>query len=1509
MFLIVVMLVSYFPLNIVLASEENLDTNIVDTNTITETKTETSIQADANSVITNDKNTNIETPSQNTTTVVEPEDSNSNTTNNNTTITKNDTENIENIVSDIVKPENTVASSNTIVENTTNTDQNTTTTVDTQNNTVTNTVNNSVIEENELNSNNAVENDTTIEEIIPEEQLETSSDLANFVFNAKLLDISGNEVAENIKIEDNYKIKIDFTEQANKQFKENENGVMTYQLPSSITLINDVLYVPLTILNTETQENINVANYSVDKTNNIVTVIWNKIDVLGNQSENYFFENCENTIFSFEFDVKISSNNEENMIIDFGNNINLNITFLTVKNEEEQNNTEKIEAKDEVDEIELKLTWQELLEYGPYITMVIKYAEEYGEQPSKEELEIYRQYRELVYGKGSELAAIAMFQGTQGFTEEELAVYEAYKKIIENGGEESPIQTLSIDVPGDYYNGKKVLSVRRTDGWFLGYLCSDNYPAYNEIKYIASTDNEKPTEGTRLAYCMNYDNLYEQNAGYDEETWSNRVTNSKFGPIYKKLYSELSYAISIGCKTYGSHNSSEFSTNGNWEEDYFVTQTVIYIILDDYINNIDAILTTMNITLTEDEKIELSKQLAGDETLNYPKLFSGHSYSSLSLNTGETNPLYGGDRPQAVYNAVTKMYNHIKDYRVKTNGNSSGYDSSIVATPSIQTLSYQKDSNGNEYYVGSVNISTTGTMVSKNITLSGPTGITSISFDGTTCTFKIPASSISNYTSNQQFEITFSADFKKAKTVTYLCEIDDAQSIAFFQDEKNETVTESVKVKVQKEEVAQLKGAKTWNDNGNSDKRPSSITINLLENGVIKESKIVTANDNWEWSFTVPKKDVSKYTISENNINGYTTSINGYNVTNTLITTQVNGNKNWSDHNNKHNTRPESITVNLFADGAKVSSKTVTKSNATNDNQWAYSFTNLPKYNKDGSEIKYTVTEEPVIGYDTTINGYIINNCLVTINISGVKTWVDFNNLHNKRPESITVILLANGKKYDEKIVTADSEINGNQWAYTFENLPKYDKKTGKEIKYEIKENSINGYQPSFSENSITNALITTQINGTKIWEDFDNVYGTRPESVQINLFADGTKVDEMIVTAPRQAIEQLSESDTSMVLNNWDYEFKNLPKYNTDGTVIVYTVTEEPIIGYNPEITEYTVKNKLETTEVTVTKNWEDFDNSDNTRPDAITIHLYADGEELKVQTINAPEDNLNEWIYTFENLPKYNKTTGELVVYTITEDDVIGYTSSIADYNVVNTLITTEVSGTKTWKDNNNFYQTRPDCITLNLFANGVKIREQIISSVNSGNVWNYTFTDIPKYDKTTGEEIIYTVTENPIEKYKTQILEDGITLINTLSEKTTISGDKCWHDENNAYKLRPQSITVNLFANGKFYVSQKVKANAKGDWVYSFTNLEKYDEEGVMIEYTITESPVDRYSTDIRGYSIINTLIQDHVDFGTTEYRLSELDSTPKTGRKNEIPFFSNAAIISLIGIILLRKKEQK
>ena len=45
----------------------------------------------------------------------------------------------------------------------------------------------------------------------------------------------------------------------------------------------------------------------------------------------------------------------------------------------------------------------------------------------------------------------------------------------------------------------------------------------------------------------------------------------------------------------------------------------------------------------------------------------------------------------------------------------------------------------------------------------------------------------------------------------------------------------------------------------------------------------------------------------------------------------------------------------------------------TAEDEWKYSFTNLPKYSA-GNEIVYTVSEESVTGYETTINGYDITN-------------------------------------------------------------------------------------------------------------------------------------------------------------------------------------------------------------------------------------------------------------------------------------------------------------------------------------------------------------------------------------------------------------------------------------------------------------------------------------------------------------------------------------------------------
>ena len=50
-------------------------------------------------------------------------------------------------------------------------------------------------------------------------------------------------------------------------------------------------------------------------------------------------------------------------------------------------------------------------------------------------------------------------------------------------------------------------------------------------------------------------------------------------------------------------------------------------------------------------------------------------------------------------------------------------------------------------------------------------------------------------------------------------------------------------------EVVEVIGKKTWEDSNNEEgKRPTSITIRLLANGVEKDVKTVTEADEWKWT-------------------------------------------------------------------------------------------------------------------------------------------------------------------------------------------------------------------------------------------------------------------------------------------------------------------------------------------------------------------------------------------------------------------------------------------------------------------------------------------------------------------------------------------------------------------------------------------------------------------------------------------------------------------------------------
>ena len=346
----------------------------------------------------------------------------------------------------------------------------------------------------------------------------------------------------------------------------------------------------------------------------------------------------------------------------------------------------------------------------------------------------------------------------------------------------------------------------------------------------------------------------------------------------------------------------------------------------------------------------------------------------------------------------------------------------------------------------------------------------------------------------------------------------------------------------------------------------------------------------------------------------------------------------------------ESVVVNLLADDVAIDEAELS---AFND--WQYIFTDLPKYDgTDGHEIRYDVTEEPLAGYDqgrsgTVEEGFTFTNTNnETLDIPVTKQWI------GPAAESVVVNLLADDAAIDEAELSAS-----NDWQHTFTDLPKYDSTDGHEIRYDVTEEPLAGYDQGRSGTveegfTFTNTNIETiDIPVTKQW------IGPAAESVVVNLLADDVAIDEV----------ELSAS------NGWQHTFTDLPKYDsTDGHEIRYDVTEEPLAGYEQsrsgtveEGFTFTNTNN-ETIDIPVTKRWV------GPAADTVTIRLLADGAVIATAELNAGAD----WRHTFAGLPKYDSTDGHEIRYTIQEEPVTGYTASIAGdahsgFVVTNTQIPT--------------------------------------------------------------------------------------------------------------------------------------------------------------------------------------------------------------------------------------------
>ena len=669
-------------------------------------------------------------------------------------------------------------------------------------------------------------------------------------------------------------------------------------------------------------------------------------------------------------------------------------------------------------------------------------------------------------------------------------------------------------------------------------------------------------------------------------------------------------------------------------------------------------------------------------------------------------------------------------------------------------------------------------------------------------------------------------------------------------------------------ETKEITIEKKWDDNNNQDGlRPDSVELALRLNEDLYTKVVLDSNNNWNTKVEVPVyKDgnVANYTIDETYVQGYTMSYqygdNSIVVTNTHIpeTKEITIEKKWEDNNDQDGLRPDSVSINIKNGEEIVRNVTLT------DENWTKQVTDLPVYS-NGNKIEYTIEESNVDGYSVSYinqgDKFIVTNIHIpeTKDIVINKIWQDNNDQDGLRPGSINAVLKADGVLI-ENIELSET----NNWQSIVEDLPVYE--NGILIDYTVDEEMTPEYTTSVEETqqgfNIINTHETkkTTLSVEKIWDDNNNQDGKRPTSLQIYLLANGEIADEITL------------SDE----NGWSYNWTSIDMYS-QGEIIDYTVEEEVVqdyevhMDYNDALRKWTITNvhEPEKKTINVTKVWDDNNDQDGKRPDELVITLTANGEYFKELVLN----DENGWTSSFDNLDVYKD--GNVINYEVNEPQVAQYTTSVQvtpdNYTFTNTHIPERADRVvkKVWRDGSNKENTRPDSVSFRLLKNGKYITDVITltadNMVDNFDEWEYTFEDLFVYEN--GKKINYTVEEIEVPQgYGVIYNQENLTMYNAYPPELEVSVEKVWNDEENADGIRPEKISVQLYADGKPYEIDGqnigyVELSEENNWHYTWGFIEKYNNNGERYNYTLEEVNVgnDGYTTDISVKDELNPEFQ--------------------------------------------------
>jgi hypothetical protein len=435
------------------------------------------------------------------------------------------------------------------------------------------------------------------------------------------------------------------------------------------------------------------------------------------------------------------------------------------------------------------------------------------------------------------------------------------------------------------------------------------------------------------------------------------------------------------------------------------------------------------------------------------------------------------------------------------------------------------------------------------------------------------------------------------------------------------------------------------------------------------------------------------------------------------------------------------------------------------------------------------------------------------------------------------------------------------------------------------------------------------ELKGQNTRNDNEDEFELRPEKIVLTIkrYRTGANPSTAIAVQRNGAPYEITVTEA----DGWAWSVGGLPYADTDGTVFIYTVSENPdgdglgngkasgeVESY--EITETfvangetDVKNRLKRHddpedpedpddekkfgELIGAKTWNDDGNKFTLRPESISLTIMRYREDQTIADAVPVQKNganyvitvteADDWQWSVPALP-FKDTDGTVLIYTVKENgtNLGAYAMqetfvANGETNVTNTLKPTELRFRKQWSDNNNSMTTRPNSITVKLmqakgttgtpseFKVGGVVQQKTLTASN----WaaEQVFDELPAYAPD-GTAYVYSIQEEAVSGYKAAYaLQEtegtAYTLTNTL-DTVAITITKMWNDLDNVNTRRPATINFVVKASDNKTYNGVLRASTTPAWTTTLT-VPKYDKDFKLLTYSVSES------TKVNGYATTN------------------------------------------------------